>query len=203
MLRIVEHEPGEFVSYVFLRPEKEAGKYQMILNLKQLNEFVEYHHFKMDTLETVLKLVQPGVFMASIDFTDAYYSLAIAERFCKYLRFEFENVLYEYTCLPNGLSSGPRIFTKLLKVPLAFLRETYGVTISRYIDDTLILGESQEILGQHVVTAAELFQELGFMVNFQKVCFGLPKRFNIWGFLLIRWGGELAYPQGKQTVLWI
>jgi hypothetical protein len=74
VLRIVEHEPGEFVSNVFLRPKKEAGKYRMILNLKQLNEFVEYHHFKMDTLETVLKLIQPDVFMASIDFTDAYYS---------------------------------------------------------------------------------------------------------------------------------
>jgi hypothetical protein len=122
--------------------------------------------------------------MVSIDFTDAYYSLAIAERFCKYLRFEFENVLYEYTCLPNGLSSGPRILTKLFKVPLAFLRETYGMTISGYIDDTLILGESQDILGQHVETAADLFQDLGFMVNFQKSVFRPTQKIEFLGFLI-------------------
>ena len=31
--------------------QKKNGEYRMILNLKKLNESVEYHHFKMDTLE--------------------------------------------------------------------------------------------------------------------------------------------------------
>jgi hypothetical protein len=114
----IQHVQGEFVSNVFLHPKKEEGRYRMILNLKKLNDFVEYHHFKMDTLETVLTLIRPGMFMASIDFTDVYYSWAIAEQDRKYLRFEFKNVLYEFTCLPNGLSSGPRVFTMILMVPL-------------------------------------------------------------------------------------
>ena len=45
----------------------------MILNLKQLNEFVSYYHFKMDTIQTALKLMRPGCFMASVDLKDAYY----------------------------------------------------------------------------------------------------------------------------------
>ena len=44
----VQHEPEEFVSNIFVRP-KSDGTYRMILDLKQLNQFVEYHHFKMDT----------------------------------------------------------------------------------------------------------------------------------------------------------
>ena len=43
-----ESEQGEYISTVFVRPKKD-GNYRMILNLKQLNSFVEYHHFKMDT----------------------------------------------------------------------------------------------------------------------------------------------------------
>jgi hypothetical protein len=70
--------------------------------------------------------------------------------------------------LPNGLSSGPRVFTKLLKVPLAWLRERYGMIISGYIDDTVILGDSLEEVSRHVELAADLFQRLGFMVNFKK-----------------------------------
>ena len=49
------HEPGEFISPIFLRP-KSDGSYRMIPNLKKFNEFVEYHHFKMDTLDTVVNV---------------------------------------------------------------------------------------------------------------------------------------------------
>jgi len=42
-----EHEAGEFISTVFLRPKKN-GTFRLILNLEELNEYVVYHHFKMD-----------------------------------------------------------------------------------------------------------------------------------------------------------
>ena len=42
--------------------------------------FVEYHHFKMDTLESVVKIMKPDCYMASIDLKDAYYTVAIADR---------------------------------------------------------------------------------------------------------------------------
>lgn len=45
----ISHEPGEFISPVFVRPKK-YGSHRMILNLKNLNEHVQYNHFKMDTL---------------------------------------------------------------------------------------------------------------------------------------------------------
>ena len=44
-----EHSEGEYISTVFLRPKKD-GKYRLILNLKQLNEHIEYCHFKMERL---------------------------------------------------------------------------------------------------------------------------------------------------------
>ncbi|CAB4015840.1 Hypothetical predicted protein [Paramuricea clavata] len=43
------HEPDKFISNIFLR--KKDGTYRMILNLKQLNEFIVYRHFKMDSLQ--------------------------------------------------------------------------------------------------------------------------------------------------------
>ncbi len=36
-----------------------------------------YHHFKMDTLYLILKLVKKNCRMASVDLKDAYYSLQI------------------------------------------------------------------------------------------------------------------------------
>ena len=74
----------------------------MILNLQALNEHVVYVHFKMDTLEDAINLMKPNCFMASIDLKDAYYSVPIAQVHQKYLKFQWENKLYVFTCFPNG-----------------------------------------------------------------------------------------------------
>ena len=66
------HSPGEFISYIFPRP-KPDGSIRIILNLSSLNEFIEYNHFKMETIQTVLPLITKGDFFASIDLKEAYY----------------------------------------------------------------------------------------------------------------------------------
>ena len=76
----------------------------------------------MDTLDTVIKLMKPGCYMASIDFRDAYYTVAIHADNQKYLKFVANGKLYQYTCLPNGLASAPQIFTKLMKPVYSMLR---------------------------------------------------------------------------------
>ena len=70
------HEEGGFISPIFLRPKKD-GSYLMILNLKSLNQYVSYHHFRMDTIWTAVHMMTPGCYMASIDLKDAYYSVPI------------------------------------------------------------------------------------------------------------------------------
>ena len=159
------HSPGEFISSIFLRPKKQAGKYRLILNLKDLNYEVEYHHFKMDTLETALRLVTPGCYMISIDIKDAYYTLRIHEAFRKYLRFEVDGQLYQFTCLPNGLACGPRWFTKLLKVPLAYLREQYDINTSAYIDDLLVTHDNFRQCHMSARKIVQVLQNLGFTIS--------------------------------------
>jgi hypothetical protein len=112
----VEHTKDKIISNIFTRPKKD-GTHRVIINLKDFNKHVSYYHFKMDSLNTIVKLVDDDCFMASIDLKDAYYSTPIRERDKKYLRFYWNNQLYQFTCLPNGLSSGPRKFTKTLNLP--------------------------------------------------------------------------------------
>ena len=64
----------------------------------------------MDSLTTIIKLVDKNCFMACIDLKHSIPIRQISDR--KYLKFQWNNTLYQYTCLPNGLSSGPRIMTK-------------------------------------------------------------------------------------------
>ena len=184
VLEVVEHEEGEYISNVFLREKKEPGKYRMILNLKKLNKTIEHQHFKMDHLNTVLALVQQGCWFLSLDFSDAYYTLAVREQDRKYLRFMFEGNLYQYTCVPNGIRTGSRLFTKLLKVPLAYLREFYGITISGYLDDTILLNLNKYEVMMAGKRAAELFQELGYMISVEKSVIEPTQEIEYLGFII-------------------
>uniref|UniRef100_A0A7M5XJK9 Reverse transcriptase domain-containing protein n=1 Tax=Clytia hemisphaerica TaxID=252671 RepID=A0A7M5XJK9_9CNID len=96
-----------------------------------------YIHFKMDTIEKFLRLIKKDMYMSKIDLKDAYYSVKINDEHQKFLKFYFNSILYKFTCLPNGLCSGPRVFTKLLKPPLANLRAERLMLISAYIDDLI------------------------------------------------------------------
>lgn len=91
------HEEGKFICPIFTRAKKD-GSFRVILNLKCLNTHVQYHHFKTDSLNTVLQMVKPGCFMASIDLKDAYYSVPIATADQKYLKFQWRGKLYKYVC---------------------------------------------------------------------------------------------------------
>ena len=83
----------------------------------------------------------PGCFMASIDLTDAYNSVPVAVEDRKKKRFYWEGVLYQFSCLANGLSEAPRKFSKLLKVPFLHLRAR-GHETSAYIDDSCLISLS-------------------------------------------------------------
>ena len=131
------HDVDEFISTIFTRPKRD-GSHRLILNLKKLNEYIVYHHFKMDSLHSAVQLMKPHCWMAVLDLKDAYYSAPIRTNHRKYLRFEHDGQLYEFVFLPNGLSSAPRIFTKLLKPALPRLRED-GVLLVIYIDDIILL----------------------------------------------------------------
>ena len=63
--------PDDFISPIFARAKKD-GTYRMILTLKQFNEHICYKHFKMESIQNVIDIVKPGVWIAKVDLKDAF-----------------------------------------------------------------------------------------------------------------------------------
>ena len=83
-----EPEQGEYASPIFVREKPDRGC-KLILNLKKLNEKIEYKKFKMETTCTIGQWVKPGLFMSKLDKKDAYYDIPISEPDQNYLEVQF------------------------------------------------------------------------------------------------------------------
>ncbi len=118
----------------------------------------------MENIDSVKHLLRPGDFMATIDLKDAYFSVPIDLRDRKYLRFLWDNALYEFTCLPFGYSLVPRVFTKILKPVQSALRSR-GIRVVFYLDDILIFGTTYDECLRNVQEVYELLFNLGFTIN--------------------------------------
>ena len=91
-----------FVSNVFGRPKPNAN-IRMIIDLSEVNEFVQKFHFKMDHLNVATDLVEERMFMSSIYLKDAYFLVPIWEGHRKYLPFQWDKSIYKcFKCCPLG-----------------------------------------------------------------------------------------------------
>ena len=160
------HEPVEYVSPIFITYKSDGG-IRLILNLKNLNKSVEFIHFKMHTIRDVLQLIRKNCFMISIDLKDAYHTIKIREDFQCFLKFNFKDQLYNYTCYPNGLGPCPRKFTKVTSVPMAEVRKI-GHPISGYIDAFIMIKMTKIACFEAGISTANMFQTLGFVIHPEK-----------------------------------
>ena len=94
VIKAVDPCNGQILSPIFLRPKKN-GECRMVLNLKSVNNYAPYKHFKMETFEKALTLINRGMYMASVDLRHAYYSVKIAEEQQKFFRFIWQNQIYQ------------------------------------------------------------------------------------------------------------
>lgn len=157
---------NQYLSGIFLRP-KPNGKKRLILNLKKLNKFIRTSHFKLEDMRTALKLVTHQCNMATMDLKDAYFLIKMHPDSRKFLRFSFDNQLYEFNVLPFGLNTAPYVFTKIMKPVSKFLRSA-GLLSTVYLDDWLLFGQNREQCLTNITITKDLLTSLGFIINEEK-----------------------------------
>ncbi|XP_074107699.1 uncharacterized protein LOC141532965 [Cotesia typhae] len=188
---------GQFVSSYFLvaKPDKSN---RFIINLGRLNEFIETTHFKMEDLRAVKNLISQGSYMATLDLKDAYFLVPVNERDRKYLRFRFNNILYQFTCLPFGLSTSPYIFTKIMKPVVNVLRLKGWLSVI-YLDDLLCICNSYESCSSNVKNIIKLLEKLGFIINYKKSCTRPSTRCKYLGFIVDSEKYSVDLPDNKKN----
>ena len=88
--------PKRGIYFRHFHQENQNGKIRFIINLKPLNQYLTYAHFKMQHLDFVSELVNKDVWFASIDLTDAYFAVSIHQSYRKLLKFLWRGELYRF-----------------------------------------------------------------------------------------------------------
>ena len=55
----------------------------------------------MESINSVLNIIKPNVYMASIDLKDTFFSVPVHSTHQKYLKFTFDD-LFQFTYMSNG-----------------------------------------------------------------------------------------------------
>ena len=164
-------------------------------DLNSLNRFVPHVHFQVEGLHCLKTLLRKGDYITSIDLKDAYFSVPIHISSQRFLRFIWGTEHYTFLGA-FGLSSAPRIFTKLLK-PVAALLRKQGYRIIIYLDDFLLLASSkEEALRLSEMTLSPL-QSLGFLMNWTKSTLSPNLSITYLGFVVSSLNMTIYLPEAK------
>ena len=191
---VTDHQTDQFISTLFVL--QQTNKTRPVFNLRHLNTFVETTKFKMEGLALLRSTLRENDYMMKLDLKDAYFSIPIAEEHRKYLRFIFNDLLYEFQCLPFGLSTAPRTFTKVLKPVIALLRQR-GLRVIVYLDDLLLLHPDPKELAQLFREVCQMLTDLGFLVKKEKCSTEPVQSLVFLGALINSVTMTLAVPQTK------
>ena len=166
-IAVITPSSDQYVNSIFDVPKKDTPDCRVILNLKILNNFIRKIKFKLEGYETIISMINQFDFMCSIDLTDAFLMFSMHPEFFRFLCFEWDGVRYCYKCMPFGLTSAPRIFSKVLKSVLVFLRSR-SIRVSAWFDDLIIIANSVSLLLEHLYFVRMILRSLGFLINNDK-----------------------------------
>ncbi len=93
-----------------------SGKLRLCQDLRWINGHLPNVEFRMESLHTELgDVVKPGDKLITTDIEKAYYCLPMHPSAQPYLGWRWRDQHYMPTCLVFGLSTAPRIFTKIMR----------------------------------------------------------------------------------------
>ena len=159
--------------------EKSNGKIRLIHDCSKpeelgLNSYATTSTFKYETVDRAVSLLPPNGYMAKIDLSCAYHVVPVHTECLAAtgLQWQFEgssSPTYMVDCrLPFGASRSPGIFQKLSN-SVTHMMVRRGFTVISYLDDYLVISSSKNHCQEGYVTLLQLLQNLGFVINWDKV----------------------------------
>lgn len=121
----------------------------------------------MEGIHLLNDLLLAKDWMVKIDLIDAYLTCPVHKDHQKYLIFLWKGKMMQFQTTAFGLAIAPRVFTNLLRTPIALLRRMC-IRLIVYMDDILIMNQSYQGVQSDLQTVVAMMEGLGFLINKEK-----------------------------------
>ena len=146
---------------------KKPDKYRLILDLSKLNKFLLFPRFKYDSIAMVAEVFELDDWLFSFDLKDGYWHCDLHPDMWEYMCFEWKGVVYTFVQLPFGCAPACWVFTKMIKVMIAYWRGL-GHKVISYIDDGLAGAGSEGEAQAFSDLVVSTLTGCGWRVNWKK-----------------------------------
>jgi hypothetical protein len=160
------------------RPNRPAGSFRLINDLRPPNAPLPDFKFKYEGLSTLAEMLRPGWWFATLDLLDAYQHIGLTAEASRFVCYEWEGLLIVSRVLPFGLKWAPWIFTKVMRVPLKAWRQQ-GIFVILYLDDLIVVAPTKEQLVTVMARIRADLDALGIAVNEPKSAW-FPQQSGSW-----------------------
>lgn len=162
---------------------KKGNLWRLILDLSRMNRYLQFPRFKYESVSMVRDVFELGDWLFTWDLKDGYWHVDMHESSRTYMCFEWESQLYYFAVMPFGLAPACWVFTKLVRVPMSFMRKQ-GLKCLGYIDDGLaghaLFSEAMRLKNMTLA----VFEGCGWSVNYPKSSLELTHVKEFIGFLI-------------------
>ena len=162
---------------------KTGKKPRLVIDLsRNLNDHLQYEYFRYSCVDDAVEASFPGCWYGKLDLSNCFLSFPLHPSVRKYFCFRFEGELYQFTHMPFGLSTAPRVCTQLLSV-IQFALAEKGITDIRYLDDFFLIAHTEKDMTRDLLLAQSVIRQFGLIVNQEKTE-GPAQRLSFLGVLL-------------------
>ena len=175
---------SQFESNLSIGKKKDGGGgNRPAINLKNLNQYTSHRPFQNGERTIIERYPHAGQLHVQIGSKILIFLHPTSGGAEEFVRFYWKKDLYQFLCLCFGLAPAPYVFTKVLKIPIVFLRRI-DTLITVYLYDMLLIGGTAENVQMHRDAVILLLQELGFVINLKKLVMTLSQEMKFLGMVI-------------------
>ena len=145
---------------------KEGKKPRLVIDLsRNMNDHLAYQYFTYSSVRDAVELASPDCWFSKLDLSNCFLSFPLHVSVLPHFIFRFDGQLYQFTHMPFGLSSAPRICTELLSVVAFRLSLEATERNLRFLDDFLLINREELSARTALAAAQRIISGFGLVVN--------------------------------------
>ena len=164
---IIRPSCSPYASPVILVP-KHDGSWRMCVDYRRLNTCTTPNKYPLPRQEDLFDQFKDAQLFSSLDLSQGYHQLRMADDSIHKTAFVTKNGQYEYMVMPFGIKAGPSVFQSAMH---HVLRPLVGKSVSIFLDDICVYSANLEQHLQHLEEVFKKLREHQFYLNRQKCTF--------------------------------